>query len=46
VFVDGKVVGVGAATIHVPCGSHAVKVGSTGLEKTLDIPCMGSVDFE
>ncbi len=45
VFVDGKVAGEGSAALHLHCGSHTVKIGSAGKERTIDVPCGGSVHF-
>ncbi|GAC1542096.1 MAG: hypothetical protein NVS3B10_06560 [Polyangiales bacterium] len=41
VFVDGRVVGEGPGPLEVPCGRHAVKVGSGGKTQSLDLPCGG-----
>lgn len=41
VFVDGKVVGQTPLDIRLPCGSHAVKIGSSGASHTTNIPCGG-----
>jgi hypothetical protein len=39
VFVDGRVVGEPPAVVFAPCGRHVVKVGSTGRDQLLDVPC-------
>ncbi len=43
VFVDGKVVGQTPLKQAIRCGPHRVKVGSSGTEKPVQIPCGGSV---
>jgi hypothetical protein len=44
VFVDGKLVGDAMTTsISVPCGRHTVKIGSSGRDQEIDVPCKGSV---
>ena len=42
-FVDGKVVGEGPGPFEVACGAHVVKVGSSGKEQKLDVPCGGEI---
>jgi PEGA domain len=39
IFVDGRVVGQTPASVLVACGSHRVKVGSSGTERRVDLPC-------
>jgi hypothetical protein len=46
VFVDGRQVGEGTDPIVVPCGRHAVRIGSGGKDVTLDIPCGGETSLE
>lgn len=41
VFVDGKVVGQTPLDIRLPCGSHDVKIGSSGASHTTNVPCGG-----
>ncbi len=43
IFVDGKVVGEGPGPLTVPCGSHAIKVGSAGKTQQIDVPCGGEI---
>ncbi|HTQ46607.1 MAG TPA: serine/threonine-protein kinase [Polyangiaceae bacterium] len=43
IFVDGRVVGEGAAPIRVPCGQHSVRIGSAGRQQNVDVPCGQSV---
>jgi len=45
IFVDGKVGGEGAAPLHIHCGSHVIRVGSAGAEKTIKVPCGGQITF-
>ncbi len=46
VYVDHRVAGDGAKPIEVSCGVHAVRVGSHGKAKSLDVPCGGEVDWD
>jgi hypothetical protein len=39
IFVDGRVVGQTPASVLVACGSRSVKVGSSGTERRVDLPC-------
>jgi len=41
IFVDGRVAGGGGAPIVVRCGKHAVRVGSRGVVRQVDVPCGG-----
>jgi hypothetical protein len=43
IFVDGRVVGEGAATLHLPCGVRTIRIGSGGSAQTVDVPCGGAV---
>jgi serine/threonine protein kinase len=43
VFVDGKVVGSGEDTFRVGCGKHTVRIGSSGAEEEVRVPCGGEV---
>lgn len=43
IYVDGKVVGEGPGPIAVPCGTHSIKVGSSGKDKKVDVPCGGEI---
>jgi hypothetical protein len=44
VWVDGKVEALSSGvTLRVPCGTHVVRVGSTGESSTVEVPCGGSV---
>jgi serine/threonine-protein kinase len=45
VYVDGKVAGHGVDPITVACGRHMVKVGSGDTERTVEVPCGGSVSI-
>lgn len=46
VFVDGRVVGQGADTFTVKCGTRRVRVGSSGREQRVDVPCGGELALE
>jgi hypothetical protein len=46
VFVDGLARGVGGDLIRVPCGRHAVRLGSTGRTLSVDVPCGGTVTVD
>ncbi len=39
VFVDGRVKGDGTAPIVLPCGTHAVQIGSAGKSRDINVPC-------
>ena len=39
VFVDGKVVGNSPGPLTAPCGTHKVKIGSSGAEVEKDLAC-------
>jgi hypothetical protein len=41
VFVDGRLVEVKNSRASVPCGSHEVRIGSSGMGRKLDIECGG-----
>jgi hypothetical protein len=41
VFVDGRLVEVKNSRASVPCGSHEVRIGSSGAVRKLDIVCGG-----
>jgi hypothetical protein len=43
IFVDEKVVGQTPESVTVKCGTHAVKLGSSGKTQTIDIPCGGEI---
>ena len=46
VFVDGHVAGQTPETVHVRCGVHTVRVGSSGKEQSVDVPCGGEVSVK
>jgi serine/threonine-protein kinase len=47
IYVDDRVVGeTGSTPIAVKCGVHAVKVGSSGYRRTVDVPCGGELTLE
>jgi serine/threonine protein kinase len=39
IFVDGRTVSEGLDPVRVPCGPHAVRIGSAGQVQRLDVPC-------
>jgi hypothetical protein len=41
VFVDGRLVEVKNSRASVPCGSHEVRIGSSGTGRKLDVVCGG-----
>jgi hypothetical protein len=46
IFVDGHVIGEGAGDFPVRCGTRAVRVGSKGDERQIEIPCGRVVAIE
>jgi hypothetical protein len=46
VFLDGRTLGEGSGEYRVPCGKHAVRIGSKGDDSTIDVPCGGSIDLD
>jgi hypothetical protein len=46
VFIDGRSVGEGPRDHVVSCGNHRVKIGSAGVERTVAIPCGGSIEVD
>jgi hypothetical protein len=45
IFVDKRTVGQTPASVTVPCGTHVVQIGSSGVPSTIDVPCNGDVNF-
>lgn len=43
IFVDGRSVGQTPSTVIVPCGSHEIRLGSSGVTRQMDLPCGGEV---
>ncbi len=41
VLVDGIVMGTTTKPVRVKCGTHSVKIGGKGAERSLDLPCGG-----
>jgi hypothetical protein len=39
IFVDGRTVSEGTDPVRVPCGPHAVRIGSAGRLQQIDVPC-------
>ena len=46
VFIDDRVTGEGPGSFDVTCGVHRVRIGSRGVERTVSVPCGGSVEVE
>jgi tetratricopeptide (TPR) repeat protein len=46
IYVDGHMIGEGGHDLTVSCGAHRVKVGSTGTEKPVSIPCGGLLELD
>lgn len=45
VWVDGKLAGDSSQSLTVSCGSHVVKVGSSGVDRMVVVPCGGDVSI-
>ena len=43
IFVDERTVGQTPETVVVKCGSRAIKLGSAGSTRTIDVPCGGEI---
>jgi serine/threonine-protein kinase len=43
IFVDRRTVGQTPEAVQVKCGSHEVKIGSTGHPVMVDVPCNGNI---
>ncbi|MGO8996759.1 MAG: serine/threonine protein kinase [Polyangiaceae bacterium] len=44
IWIDGEVAAWSQGpSLHVPCGTHVVRVGSAGASQSVDVPCGGSV---
>ncbi len=46
IFVDGHVVGQTPETVRVRCGPHVVRLGSSGKDQPVDVPCGGEVSIK
>ncbi|HVJ88215.1 MAG TPA: hypothetical protein VM580_00325, partial [Labilithrix sp.] len=46
IFVDGRVAGHGDKPLTLSCGAHAVKIGSAGEPRVIDLPCGGAFDLD
>ncbi|MDP9150247.1 MAG: PEGA domain-containing protein, partial [Myxococcota bacterium] len=44
VWVDGRLAGQAPFSLPVACGRHAVRVGSHGGIRRIDVPCGGDID--
>jgi hypothetical protein len=45
VYVDGRVIGEGREHT-IACGRHRIRVGSTGLERSVTVPCGGTIELD
>ncbi|MFO0739990.1 MAG: serine/threonine-protein kinase [Labilithrix sp.] len=43
IFLDGQAVGQTPSSVTVSCGSHELRIGSSGLARRMDLPCGGEV---
>ncbi len=44
IWVDGEVVVWSTGpTLSVPCGTHVVRIGSSGASQSIEVPCGGRV---
>jgi hypothetical protein len=43
IFVDNVTVGETPQSVLVKCGSHTVRIGSAGKERSVDLPCGGEI---
>lgn len=43
IFVDNRVKAQTPEPVIVPCGTHKVKIGSSGREQSVDVPCGGEI---
>lgn len=43
VYVDGKIVGEGEGTFRIGCGKRTVRIGSSGKDEEIRVPCQGEV---
>ena len=46
VYVDGRVIGEGGRDHTIACGRHRIRVGSTGVERSVTIPCGGTIELD
>ncbi len=44
IYVDGRLLGDGAAILTVPCGPRKVRIGRQGSERVVNVPCGGDID--
>ena len=45
VYVDGRVAEVNSSRVVVPCGTHEVRIGSSGTARTLAVQCGGETSL-
>jgi serine/threonine-protein kinase len=43
IFVDERTVGQTPDAVLVKCGTRAIKVGSSGFTRQVDVPCGGEI---
>lgn len=43
IFVDDRTVGQTPEAVLVKCGSHRIKLGSSGVPRVIDVPCGGEI---
>jgi len=43
IFVDDKTLGQTPESVTVACGTHNVKLGSSGKPQKIDVPCGGEI---
>jgi hypothetical protein len=46
IFFDGRSIGEGGRDMLVPCGSHRVRVGSGGVDRSVTLPCGGTITLD
>ena len=46
VFVDGRSIGEGGRDHTVACGPHRIRVGSAGVERSVTVPCGGTIELD
>jgi hypothetical protein len=46
IYVDGHIIGEGGRDLVAPCGTHRVRVGSAGTDRTLVIPCGATLELD
>jgi serine/threonine-protein kinase len=44
IFVDKRTVGQTPGSVTVACGTHLVRIGSSGVARNVDVPCGGEIN--